>query len=100
MSEPQIVINTQTVETTKPKTNVCGLISLILACVSFVFNPLSLFPTAAFILGVVGLIVGLCSHRPVGTSIAGLLVAIFAGVVQLVVDIVLAIFTFGLSFLI
>lgn len=100
MSEPQVVINTQTVATTKPATNTCGLISLILACVSFVINPLSLLPTVAFILGVVGLIVGLCNHKPVGTSIAGLLIAIFTGVVQLVVDLILAIPTLGLSFFI
>lgn len=96
--EPEITVTNVTLE--KPQKNGIGTAALICAIIAFIFNPLYILPSVAFILGVVGLIVGLCNHKPVVTSIAGLLIAIFTGVVQLVVDLILAIPTLGLSFFI
>ena len=98
MSEPQIVINTQTVAVEKPKTNACGLISLILACVALVFNPLYLLPIAAVILGVIGLIIGITKKAPIGTSIAGLILGVVFIGVQFLVDLIITLLTFGLGF--
>lgn len=87
--------NTGNVASTK---NVCGTISLIMALISIVFNPFYVLPSIAFILGVVGLIVGLVSKKSVGSSVAGIIVAIAAYVIQIVVDLVLTLISFGLLF--
>ena len=94
--EPEITVTNVTLE--KPQKNGIGTAALICAIIAFIFNPFYILPSVAFILGVVGLIVGLCTHKPVGTSVAGLILSIGAYVVQIVVDTILTIITLGLGF--
>ena len=91
--EPEITVTNVTLE--KPQKNTIGTISLICALIAFILNPLYILPSVAFILGIVGLIVGLCSHKPVGTSVAGLILSIGAYIVQIVVDTLITIITLG-----
>ncbi len=71
--------------------------SLVCAIVSFFINPLSLLPTVALILGIVGL--ATANGRPKSCAVWGIILSVVAGIFQIVVDLILSIFTFGLSFL-
>ncbi len=71
--------------------------SLVCALVAFVFNPLSLLHIVAIILGIVGC--ATANGRPKGIAIAGIILGCVCIVWQGILDIVLAMFTFGLSFL-
>lgn len=82
----------------KKQENTPALVSLICGIAGFVINPLYLVSLTAFIAGIVG-IVG-AKGRPKGKAVAGMLLACSAFAVQLVVDFILAFFTFGLSFFI
>ncbi|MBQ8345257.1 MAG: hypothetical protein IJY42_03215 [Clostridia bacterium] len=72
-------------------------VSLVLAIVSFFCNPFSVLPLAALICGIVGLCIA--NGRPKGQAIAGIILSIVAGIWQVILDAILGIFTFGLSFL-
>ena len=89
------IVNENTVKGAS-RANVCGTISLTMALISIIFNPLYILPNVAFILGVVGLIVGLVSKKSVGSAVAGIITSIVAVVIQIVVDTVLTLISLGL----
>ena len=68
--------------------------SLVLGIASFFCNPLYLFGIAAIILG----IIALCCGQPAGRSITGLVLGICGIAVQVILDLILSVFTMGMSF--
>ena len=79
----------------KKDSGVC-VVALICGIVAFIYNPLYLVSVSAVITGIVGLTGNRDSK---GLAVTGLILGILAFLLQLVVDIVLSVFTFGLSFL-
>lgn len=77
---------------------VLSIISMCLGITAFFCNPLSLFPLAAIILGIVALV--LAKHgEPKGMAIAGIACGGSAALVQFFFDLIFSFFTFGLSFI-
>ena len=72
-----------------------AIAALICGCVGFLINPFYLVSIAAIVLGIVGLAL---PNRPKGMALAGLLTGIGSAVCQFVLDLVLSVFTMGLSF--
>ena len=77
-------------------TNGVGVASFVCGLICFLCNPFYLICLAAVILG----IVGLCqAGKPKGLAAAGLILGIFGTITQVILDLVLSVFTLGLSFL-
>lgn len=71
--------------------------SLICSLVAFIFNPLSLLHIVGIVLGIVGCATS--GNRPKGMAIAGIILGCICILWQGIVDIILSVFTFGLSFI-
>lgn len=69
---------------------VCGIVATLGCC-----NPFYLVSLAAVVTGIIGLATG---KQPKGMAIAGLVLGIVSACIWVVLDIILAIFTGGLSF--
>lgn len=80
----------------KQSNTVC-IVALICGIVAFLFNPMYLVSVSAVITGIVGMTGNRDSK---GLAITGLILGIVAFLFQVVVDIILSFFTFGLSFLV
>ena len=80
----------------KKKASGVALASFICGVVGVLFNPFYGVSLAAIILGIVG--IATAKDRPKGMAIAGLIIGCVVLPVQLVLDIILSMFTFGLSF--
>ena len=72
--------------------------ALILGICGFFCNPLSLVTLTAIFLGIVG--IATAGKRPKGMAITGLCLGIAAAICQLITDLILSVFTLGMSFLI
>ena len=83
----------------KPKLHGVALAAIICAGVGFFFNPLSLVLPAAIVLGIIGLIITKGTTNKLLSGL-GLGIGVVAMAVQFIVDLLLSVFTFGLSFLI
>ncbi len=98
-SQPQYqpTYNYQTPPPAQKNSNGVGVAALICGIAGFFCNPFYLVCFAAVLLG----IVGLCqSGKPKGTSIAGLILGITGTIAQIIVDLILSVFTLGMSFFI
>ncbi|MBE7035876.1 MAG: DUF4190 domain-containing protein [Ruminococcaceae bacterium] len=78
----------------RKKSNGLGIASLVCGIVGFFFNPLGLVTLAAFVCGLIALLGR--DYGGKGMAIAGVILS----VAQFVLEIILAIFTFGISLLI
>lgn len=84
------------VQNNNTTSNGVGIASFICGLSCFLCNPLYLVCLAAIVLG----IVGLCqAGKSKGFAIAGLILGIVGSVTQFILDLILSVFTFGLSFL-
>ena len=77
-----------------PKKNGAAIASLICGIIAFLINPLYLVSVAGIVTG----IVGLCSQGSKGKAVVGIILSFIALAIQIVLDIILSVFTFGLSF--
>ena len=77
--------------------NTCAKIGLILSIVSFILNPFSALPGIAFLVSLVGLIIGCVdsSKGGVGTAIVGMVLAPIAAGVQALGDTLITSLTLG-----
>lgn len=76
-------------------TNGVGIAALVCGIAGFFINPLYLVSAAAIILGIVGLCL---KGKSKGTAIAGLILGICACAIQLIIDIIITVFSFGVGF--
>lgn len=80
-----------------PKASGVCVASLICSLVAFIFNPLSLLHIVGIVLGIVGCATS--GNRPKGMAIAGIILGCICILWQGIIDIILSVFTFGLSFI-
>ncbi len=80
------------------KSNGIAIASLICGIVAFLINPLYIVSIAAIVLGIIGLANAHIS--PKTFAVIGLILGFVSWGVQFVADLILSIFTFGLSFFI
>ncbi|MBQ2755399.1 MAG: hypothetical protein IJF27_01865 [Oscillospiraceae bacterium] len=80
----------------QPKNNGVALASLICGIVAFILNPLYLISVAAIITGIIG--IANANGAPKGKAVAGIILAVIATAFQFTLDLILSVFTFGLSF--
>ena len=76
--------------------------ALILAIISFFFDPLYLVSFVAWVLGLVSLIINIRSHKPFAKSLVAFILAICATTFQVVMDTVIVAllgWLFGVGFL-
>lgn len=79
----------------KPKGSGCSIAALICGIAAFIINPCYLTCLAAIILG----IVGISRKEPSkGMAIAGLILGIVAIALQILGDILITVFSFGMGF--
>lgn len=78
------------------KTNGVGIAALCCGIAGFFINPIYLVSLAAVILGIVGLCM---KGKSKGMAVAGLILGICACICQLIIDIIVTVFSFGIGFI-
>ena len=80
----------------KKKHSGVAIAALICGIAGFFFNPLYAVTLAAIVLGIIG--IATAKDRPKGLAVTGLVLGCIALPTQLGIDLVMSVFTFGLSF--
>lgn len=79
-----------------PKNSGVAIAALVCGIVGFFINPVYLVSLAAIILGIVGLAAK--DNQPKGMATTGLVLGCVSLVMQFIADLLLSVFTLGLSF--
>lgn len=77
------------------RSNGVGTAALVCGVVGFLFNPVYVVSIAAVVLGIIGLCM---KGKKKGTATAGLILGFSSFIVQFILDLLLSVVTFGLSF--